>query len=60
MGVDSFMISLHKNYSDYDNFMRSCRLEMAEFMYDVQSILVNLCGKEILKLLDFRYLAEAK
>jgi DNA-binding Lrp family transcriptional regulator len=59
IGVDSFMISLHKSYSDYDDFMRKYRLEMAEFMDDVQSILVNLRGKELLKPLHFRYLAEA-
>jgi DNA-binding Lrp family transcriptional regulator len=60
MGVDSFMISLHRSYSDYDDFMRDYRLEMAEFMDDAQSILVNLRGREILKPLNFRYLAEAK
>lgn len=60
MGVDSFMISLHKSYSDYDDFMRSYRLELGEFIDDIQSILVNLCGKEILKPLNFKYLAEAK
>jgi len=60
MGVDSFMISLHKSYADYDDFMRSYRLELSEFIDDVQSVLVNLRGKEILKPLNFKYLAEAK
>jgi DNA-binding Lrp family transcriptional regulator len=59
-GVDSFMISLHKSYSDYDNFMRDYRLELGEFMDDVQSVLVNLAGKEILKPLNLKYLAETK
>jgi hypothetical protein len=60
MGVDSFMISLHKNYADYDDFMRTYRLELGEFIDDVQSILVNLRGKELVKPLNFKYLAEAK
>lgn len=59
-GVDSFMISLHKSYSDYDEFMHKFRLEMADFIDDVQSVLVNLRGKELLKPLHFKYLAEAK
>jgi DNA-binding Lrp family transcriptional regulator len=60
IGVDSFMISLHKSYADYDEFMRNYRLELGEFIDDVQSILVNLCGKELVKPLNFKYLAEAK
>jgi DNA-binding Lrp family transcriptional regulator len=60
MGVDSFMISFHRSYSDYDEFMRSYRLELAETIDDVQSILVNLCGKELLKPFHLKYLAEAK
>lgn len=60
MGVDSFMMSLHKNYSDYDEFMRNYRLELADTIDDVQSVLINLDGKELLKPLNLRYLAEAK
>jgi DNA-binding Lrp family transcriptional regulator len=60
IGVDSFMISLHKNYSDYDDFMRDYRLELGDFMNDVQSVLVNLAGKEVLKPLSLKYLAETQ
>jgi DNA-binding Lrp family transcriptional regulator len=60
MGVDSFMISIHKSYKDYDEFLRNHRLELGEFVEDVQSILVNLSGKEILKTLSFRCLFEAE
>jgi DNA-binding Lrp family transcriptional regulator len=60
MGVDSFMISLHKTYADFDNFMREYRLELGEFIDDVQSALVNLSGKELIKSLHLKYLAEAK
>jgi DNA-binding Lrp family transcriptional regulator len=60
MGVDSFMISLHKSYSDYDDFMRSHRLKMGEFCEDIQYVLVNLVGKEIIKPLQLRCLTEIK
>ncbi len=60
MGVDSFMISIHKSYRDYDDFMREHRLELGDFIEDVQSILVNLAGKEIVKPLGFRCLIEPK
>jgi DNA-binding Lrp family transcriptional regulator len=60
MGVDSFMISIHKSYKDYDDFLREHRLALGDFLEDVQSILVNLSGKEILKTLSFRCLFEAE
>ncbi len=53
MGVDSFMISIHKSYKDYDEFLVKHRLELGHFVEDVQSILVNLGGKEIVKPLGF-------
>jgi DNA-binding Lrp family transcriptional regulator len=58
MGVDSFMISLHKSYPEYDEFMRDYRLEMGEFTEDIQSVLVNLRGKELVKPFHLKYLAE--
>jgi DNA-binding Lrp family transcriptional regulator len=60
MGVNSFMISLHRTYSDYDEFMNSFRLELGDTVDDVQTVLVNLHGRELLKPLHLKYLAEAK
>jgi len=60
MGVDSFMISIHKSYKDYDEFLGNQRLVWGEFVEDVQSILVNLGGKEIMKQLGFKGLFEAE
>jgi len=60
LGVDSFMISLHKTYADYDDFMRIYRLDLGEFADDVQSVLVNLSGKELVKPFHLKYLAETK
>lgn len=60
IGLDSFMMSFHKSYSDYDEFMRNYRLELGELIDDVQSVFVNLDGKELLKPLNLKYLAETK
>jgi DNA-binding Lrp family transcriptional regulator len=60
MGVDSFMISIHKTYSDFDEFMHNYRLELGDLAEDVQSVIVNLAGRELIKPLNFRYLAEAE
>jgi DNA-binding Lrp family transcriptional regulator len=57
IGMDSFMISMHKSYRDYDEFMRNHRLELGDFVDDVQSVLVNLSGKEVVKPLSLKYLA---
>ena len=58
MGVDAFNLSFHKNYSDYDDFMRNLRLEMGDLIEDVKSVLVNLSGKELLKPLHLKYLTQ--
>jgi DNA-binding Lrp family transcriptional regulator len=60
MGMDSFMISFHNSYTDYDDFMRNYKLELADTIDDVHSILVNLNGTELLKPFHLKYLAEAK
>lgn len=58
MGMDAFNLSFHKSYSDYDEWMRQIRLELADFIEDVQGVLVNLAGRELLKPLNLKYLAE--
>jgi len=58
-GANSFMISFHKNYADYDDFMNRYRLEWGASIDDVQTILVNLVGRELLKPFGLKYMAEA-
>lgn len=60
MGVESFMISIHKTYADFDEFMHNYRLELGDMAEDVQSVIVNLSGRELLKPLNVKYLAEAE
>lgn len=57
-GVDSIMISLHRNYGDYDTFMRNQRLELGDLLENVQSSIVNLAGDEVIRPLHLKYLAE--
>ena len=60
MGTDSFNLSFHKSYADYDEFMHNLRLEMGDLIEDIQSVLVNLSGTELLKPLHLKYLTKAK
>ena len=58
MGVDSFALSFHKGYSEYDELLRNLRLQMGDLIEDVQGVLVNLRGKELLKPFHLKYLTE--
>jgi len=60
MGMDAFNIAVFKNYADYDEWFRKFRQEMGDLVDDIQSVLVNLRGKEVLKPLHFKYLAETE
>jgi len=60
MGINSFIISLHKSYSDHSAFMLKLRLEMGDFIDDVQTLLVDLTENARLKPLHLKYLAEAE
>ncbi|UCG37219.1 MAG: winged helix-turn-helix transcriptional regulator [Candidatus Bathyarchaeota archaeon] len=58
--ADFFMISIHKNYSEYDTFIRKYRLEWTDFIQDLEFVLVNLAGGEIMKPLSMECLEESK
>ena len=60
MGMNSFIISVHKNFSDHSEFMLKLRLEMGSFIDDVQTILVDLRGTKRLKPFHLKYLANIK
>ncbi|MCW4052666.1 MAG: Lrp/AsnC family transcriptional regulator [Candidatus Bathyarchaeota archaeon] len=59
-GSDSFMISVHKSYGEYDDMLRELESDLGDTINNVQSILVNLEGDEVLKPLALKYLAETK
>ena len=60
MGIDGFLISVHKDYEDFDRFMFTHKREMGDVEEDVQTVIVNLGGGAILKPLHLKYLAEER
>ena len=59
LGKNALVISLHKDYTDYDIFFRKIVSDWAQDTEDWESILLSLKGV-IVKPLSFRYLAEQK
>lgn len=57
MGKNAMLISLHRDYTDYNEFFQNMVSEWADAMEDFESMLVSLRGV-IVKPLSFSYLAE--
>ena len=60
MNTNGFILSVHKSYSDLDNFLFEHKRNLGDMFTDIQTILVNLGGDQILKPLNFKYLAETR
>jgi len=58
LGKDAVMVSVHKDYSTYADFMRDYTVLFADFVTDVQSFIVSLKTGIIIKPFDLVYLAE--
>jgi DNA-binding Lrp family transcriptional regulator len=58
LGKDAVILSLHKDYSKYADFMREYTVNFADFMSDVQSFIVSLKTGAIIKPFDLKYFAE--
>ncbi len=56
-GKDIIMISLHKDYPRYSDFIRSYALEWGQVVSDFESFLVSLGAGYKFKPLDLKYLA---
>ena len=59
INTNGFIISVHKSYSDFDNFLFEHKRDLGEMFTDIQTILVNLGGNQVLKPLNFKYVGEA-
>jgi len=59
MGKNGVIISLHKNYTDFSNFLSDLRLEGIDDLQDFETLLISLEGR-IIKPLSLAYLAEQK
>jgi len=57
MGKSGVMISLHKSYTDYSNFLSESLLEWREDVIEYDSMLIDLNGR-IVKPFSLAYLAE--
>lgn len=60
MGWNGFMISVHKNYSDFEKFMTEVVDEMGEVIENMGSFLVGVTGLNAVKPFHLKYLADAK
>lgn len=58
LGKDFAVVSIHKDYSRYANFMRECNLNFADIMSDFQSFVVSLKTGLTMKPFDLVYLAD--
>jgi DNA-binding Lrp family transcriptional regulator len=56
MGMDYSMLSFHKNYSDYSNFIDNLKMEWAANLQDVQSFLMATGEDKTVKPLSLKYL----
>lgn len=59
VGFNSFLMSVHKSYSDYNGFLHQLKLDMGDLIDDVQTLLVDLVAESRIKPLHVKYLAEA-
>src|SRR3990170_5278963 len=57
MGKDAVIISLHKDFTDYENFMVALKSDWIDSVEDEESILVSLKGI-VVKPFSLKYLAE--
>jgi len=57
MGKNAVVISLHKSYSDYSNFINNLTYEYTDAIEDFDTMLISLGGL-IAKPLSLKYLAE--
>lgn len=58
LGKDTVIVSFHRNYSEYANFMRTFAVDWAEYVSDFQSFIVTLKDGMPIKTFDLKYLAD--
>ena len=58
MGKDAVIVSLHQNFTDYENFMADLKTDWGTIVGEQESILISLKGF-VAKPFSLKYLAEA-
>ena len=59
MGRTAALISVHKSYADFDRFMSEHKRELGYLFSEIDTAIVNLGGREVIKPLHLKYLADA-
>ena len=60
MGMAGFMVSLHKDYSDFEDFISKHNSALGQFITESQSFLTAVAKLGEIKAFHLKYLAEAK
>ena len=60
MGWDGIVISFHKNYSDFTEFMKKHNSELSDLLIDSQSFISNIEPTTVRKPFHLKYLSQAK
>jgi DNA-binding Lrp family transcriptional regulator len=60
LGKDAVIVSLHRGYSSYADFMREFTVDWASYAMDLQSFLVSIKNGVEMKPFDLKYLSEDK
>jgi DNA-binding Lrp family transcriptional regulator len=60
MGWDGLFVSLHKSYTDFEEFIRKHNSELSDLMIESQSFIADINPTTIRKPFHLKYLAEAK
>lgn len=58
LGKDVVIVSVHRDYSKYADFMRECTVNFSKYISDIQSFIVSLKTGILMKPFDLTYLAD--
>jgi len=56
MGMDGAMISFHRSFSDFSDFIMNLKMELSENLHDIQSFLMTTDGERLIKTFSLKYL----
>jgi len=59
MGMDGAMISFHRSFSDFSDFIMNLKMELSENLHDIQSFLMTTDGERLIKTFSLKYLEKA-
>lgn len=60
MGMDVALITFHKNFSDFSEFITNLKMDMAGAVSDAESFLMTTTGETTIKPFSFKYLEKVK